>query len=239
MSMRGSTKEDHWHLPWSWLHRLHISNWRNLRPRWLQEQFRQSLSWPRAMIRIILISRLTDSTDTTDFKAFWVTLKYFVDAQLLGGYASHPRSEAALVPQLSQQQYARLTSSQQAELELARRRAQKAAEGKRANATAARWEKRPRPFLGNSHLQILCQNSIPIASKWHKSLACTDLLLDAHLHLSGSRFTRLTAEWIVSGEQSGKLNRELQQIQSVTKTKKMLWTWEQTTQKVMCRQTAI
>jgi transcription factor HY5 len=52
------------------------------------------------------------------------------------------RNEAALVPQLSQQQYARLTSSQQAELELARRRAQKAAEGKRANATAARRAKR-------------------------------------------------------------------------------------------------
>lgn len=45
---------------------------------------------------------------------------------------------AAVVPQMGPQQYARLTTSQQAELELARRRAQKAAEGKRANATAAR-----------------------------------------------------------------------------------------------------
>lgn len=61
------------------------------------------------------------------------------DPHMLGAYL---RNEAALVPQLSQQQYARLTSSQQAELELARRRAQKAAEGKRANATAARRAKR-------------------------------------------------------------------------------------------------
>jgi len=61
------------------------------------------------------------------------------DPSMAGAYL---RNEAALVPQLSQQQYARLTSSQQAELELARRRAQKAAEGKRANATAARRAKR-------------------------------------------------------------------------------------------------
>lgn len=49
-----------------------------------------------------------------------------------------PNSGAALVPQMAPHQFARLTASQQAELELARRRAQKAAEGKRANATAAR-----------------------------------------------------------------------------------------------------
>lgn len=53
-------------------------------------------------------------------------------------YHARP-SDAAMVPQLSQQFPARLTSSQQAELELARKRAQKAAEGKRANATAARY----------------------------------------------------------------------------------------------------
>ena len=63
---------------------------------------------------------------------------YTAEGQVMGGYAPQTRSEAALVPQISQQQYSRLTSSQQAELELARRRAQKAAEGKRANATAAR-----------------------------------------------------------------------------------------------------
>ena len=60
---------------------------------------------------------------------------------LPGSYATTsilPHSGAALVPQLGPQQFARLTASQQAELELARRRAQKAAEGKRANATAAR-----------------------------------------------------------------------------------------------------
>ena len=60
---------------------------------------------------------------------------------LLSGYPGmyHTRpSEAGMVPQMSQQQFTRLTTSQQAELELARRRAQKAAEGKRANATAAR-----------------------------------------------------------------------------------------------------
>jgi hypothetical protein len=49
-----------------------------------------------------------------------------------------------VVPQLANQQLAakRLTAAQQSELEMARRRAQKAAEGKRANATAARRAKR-------------------------------------------------------------------------------------------------
>lgn len=48
-----------------------------------------------------------------------------------------------VVPQLNQQLAAkRLTQAQQSELEMARRRAQKAAEGKRANATAARRAKR-------------------------------------------------------------------------------------------------
>lgn len=74
-----------------------------------------------------------------------IRLQIPADAQVMGGYGQHPRSEAALVPQMSQQQYARLTSSQQAELELARRRAQKAAEGKRANATAARLETHEQP----------------------------------------------------------------------------------------------
>lgn len=50
---------------------------------------------------------------------------------------------SGVVPQLSQQLAAkRLTQAQQSELEMARRRAQKAAEGKRANATAARRAKR-------------------------------------------------------------------------------------------------
>ena len=40
------------------------------------------------------------------------------------------------------QGFSRLTPAQQSELEMARRRAQKAAEGKRANATAARRAKR-------------------------------------------------------------------------------------------------
>ena len=50
-----------------------------------------------------------------------------------------------MVPQLAPQSHAafnRLTAAQQSELEMARRRAQKAAEGKRANATAARRAKR-------------------------------------------------------------------------------------------------
>lgn len=54
-----------------------------------------------------------------------------------------PLISSGVVPQLNQQLAAkRLTAAQQSELEMARRRAQKAAEGKRANATAARRAKR-------------------------------------------------------------------------------------------------
>lgn len=54
-----------------------------------------------------------------------------------------PLMPSGVVPQLNQQLAAkRLTAAQQSELEMARRRAQKAAEGKRANATAARRAKR-------------------------------------------------------------------------------------------------
>jgi hypothetical protein len=59
------------------------------------------------------------------------------------GFPGIPMISSGVVPQLNQQLAAkRLTAAQQSELEMARRRAQKAAEGKRANATAARRAKR-------------------------------------------------------------------------------------------------
>ena len=90
-----------------------------------------------------LWSRARDRQSLSYQACTLLSLSQSADSGPLGvGYTNgfqQPRSnETAMVPQLTQQQFTRLTTSQQAELELARRRAQKAAEGKRANATAAR-----------------------------------------------------------------------------------------------------
>lgn len=66
-----------------------------------------------------------------------------MQAQGTLGFPGMSLLPSGVVPQLNQQLAAkRLTAAQQSELEMARRRAQKAAEGKRANATAARRAKR-------------------------------------------------------------------------------------------------
>eukprot|EP00884_Botryococcus_braunii_P008740 jgi/Botrbrau1/17868/Bobra.0845s0001.2 len=73
----------------------------------------------------------------------WVAAVAMMQAQGTLGFPGMSLIPSGVVPQLNQQLAAkRLTAAQQSELEMARRRAQKAAEGKRANATAARRAKR-------------------------------------------------------------------------------------------------